>query len=583
MTVIPTLSRHPGEAAAPARAGSPPARLPRTPRQRGRDACAVPLLAALVAAFGVALASPVRLEVPPAGRVVLLPIDDRPAVAQFAQMIGAIADCEVVIPPPPMLGRFTRPGDTAALQQWLRRQDYSKVDALVVSVDMLAYGGLIASRTHKVTTERALDSLEFFRWFKREHPGIPVYAFSVLMRVAPTADAASRSWGEDLARWSELKDRAARTADASLQAELERTERRLPPAVMEDYLAARKRDLAVNLAAIDLRSRKQIDTLILLQDDARLYGLHRLDQRVISSRLKELGLESEVPVYNGADEGSLALVSRAVLVKSRAPVNVFAVYSSARARKVTAPFEDRPLEFTVANQLRGSGATPVDTEEASDYRLYVNAPETTEAEFEVFVDAMTRDMKSGRPVALADVLFPAPHHSGADQRVIRRLEEQDLFDRFTGYAAWNTAGNTLGTAIPHANMRILAIRKFASDPERAARTLVAHLEFLLHRFAGDYLYHDVVRFEINGRLRKQAGADTNEFTPAVHGQVNAETVGKLRPLVMELFDRRFKGRDYGSVRITGLRDLDIVLPWPRTFEVTIRYRMEYELRHGPRR
>lgn len=52
----------------------------------------------------------------PAGYITLLPIDDRPAVGQFAQMVGKIADHRVTMPPREMLGRFTQPGDTARIE-----------------------------------------------------------------------------------------------------------------------------------------------------------------------------------------------------------------------------------------------------------------------------------------------------------------------------------------------------------------------------------------------------------------------------------------------------------------------------------
>jgi hypothetical protein len=179
----------------------------------------------------------------PAGRIVLIPLDDRPAVAQFAQMIGGIADHEVVMPPMEMLGRFTTPGNVPQIIEWLGLVDYSKyknylstktepkyklsakdvftpedraktlkfikmvdysdVSALVVSVDMLAYGGLVASREPGVTQQEALSRLDFFRWFKHEHPEIPIYAFNVLMRVAPTASSYTRNWRDDVSRWAD--------------------------------------------------------------------------------------------------------------------------------------------------------------------------------------------------------------------------------------------------------------------------------------------------------------------------------------------------------------------------------------------
>jgi hypothetical protein len=522
----------------------------------------------------------------PAGYVVLVPVDDRPAVAQFAQMIGAVADHKVILPPADMLGRFTTPGDTARIDAWLRAQDYARVDALVVSVDMLAYGGLVASRAPQTSLEEARRRLEFFRWFRQKHPRVPVYAFNVLMRVAPTASAATRGYHGKLARWAELKDRVPKTKDQQLAAELERLERELDLKVIEDYLSARRRDLQINLAMLDLVKENVVNSLILLQDDARVYGLHRQDQEVLRARLKELGLERRVPVYNGTDEGALSLVSRAVLDKFRSKVRVAVVYSSEKSRQIIAPYEDHPLQFTVESQIRAAGGEIVNYRESPDYTLYVNAPETTEREFELFTKVLIDEIKSGRPAALADVLFPAPHRSGADERLVEALKREGVVDKLTGYAAWNTAGNTLGTAIPHANMRVF-FRKLNDRPDRAARATAAHLEFLLHRFAGDYLYHDIVRAEINRELRRNSPDATDEFTPEVYARVNKEVEARLRPLVEKFFADHFKGRTHTlafyrgvkrTVTITGLRDLKIYLPWPRTFEVTIDYKFDYELK-----
>ncbi len=524
-------------------------------------------------------------EIPYAGKILLLPIDDRPAVAQFAVMIGAIADYQICMPPMEMLGRFTTPGDTEKIGAWLRNQDYSKVDALILSIDMLAYGGLIASRSPRVPTEKAKERLQFFRWFKKKHPQIPVYAFNVLMRVAPTADASTRPWRDDLARWAELKDRAPKTGDTKLAAELAALEQKLDQTLRDDYLSARKRDLQIHLAALDLVRDRMINSLIFLQDDAREYGLHRQDQEILHKRLAELHLEKAVPVYNGADEGSLSLVSRAILEKSQKPVKVAVVYSSQKSRKVIAPFEDHPLEYTVEHQILSSGAKPAADGEAGDYTLYVNAPETSAADFQMFASRLIEDLQKGRKAALADVLFPPPHYSGADERLIRLLEANRLPDKLTGYAAWNTAGNTLGTTIPQANMRALFQTRTKENPYRAARALSAQLEFLLHRFAGDYLYHDIVRFDINRQLRKEAVDRTDEFDDQTYLRIDRLVQEQLKPKIEDYFARFFQGRKYSlglektdhSVKILALERLWIRLPWPRTFEVAIEYSFAREM------
>jgi hypothetical protein len=521
----------------------------------------------------------------PLGRIVLLPLDDRPAVAQFAQMIGAIGDYEVIMPPQEMLGKFTTPGDTKKIREWLSIVNYSKIDAIVISVDMLAYGGLVASRAPNTAQNEAIKRLEFFHWLKSKHPTVPVYAFNVLMRVAPTASKETRAWRDDLARWAELMDRAPKTNDAKLQAELAQLKSRLDRQVVDDYLMARRRNLQVNLAMVKLYEERVIENLIFLQDDAREYGLHRHDQLILRERLKARGIDDEVPIYNGADEGSLSLVARAVLDKQKQKIKVAVVYSSEKGRKVIAPYEDHPLEFTVENQIKAAGGQIVSASESPDYTLYVNAPETTASEFTMFSKNLVADLKVGKPVALGDVLFPAPHFSGADERLVAILRAENLIDKLTGYAAWNTAGNALGTAIPAANLRIFS-KQITDAPERAARANASHFEFLLHRFAGDYLYHNIVRFEINAQLRKPPAIPTDEFTNEMYNRINKQVQEKLQPLIEKFFAEHFQGRRYSlgtfneqkrELKLNAIKGLKIYLPWPRTFESTIEYQFDYTI------
>ena len=523
-----------------------------------------------------------------AGYLVLLPIDDRPAVGQFAQMIGRIADHEVAMPPRELLGRFTQPGNVAKLDEWLRAQDYRKVDALIVSLDMLCYGGLVASRTHAASEESALRQLEFFRWFKKQHPRKPVYVFSTIKRVAPTATAKTRGTHDKLARWAELKDRVAKTNDDKLKTELAQLESELAPSAIADDLAARKRNLNVNLAALELVKQNLINEMVLLQDDAREFGLHRQDQAKLRERLKELKLETRVPIYNGADEGSLSLVSRAILDKFQSKARIAVVYSSEKSKTTIAPYEDHPLQFTVESQIRAAGGVVVKDNEPFDYRLYVNAPATERGEFNQFVGKLLAELKAQRPVALADLLFPAPHHSGADERLIEALKREKLIDALVGYAAWNTAGNTLGTAIPAANLRTFFRNKLNDLAVRGARAEAAHLEFLLHRYVGDYLYHDLVRPVANANLRKAVGDGTvtYELTPELYAAANKEVAERLKAETENFFAEYFQGKTYTysyqgrrahSFTVEALKDLNIYLPWSRTFEAVVEYQVTTKL------
>src|SRR6188472_2703815 len=97
--------------------------------------------------------------VPPSSRlarIAMVPLDDRPVGLQSAQLAGAIADAEVIGPPRYRLGHFTAEGDADGIAEWLDGLDLTSIDAVIVSTDMLAYGGQIASRRPSPSQEKAL-------------------------------------------------------------------------------------------------------------------------------------------------------------------------------------------------------------------------------------------------------------------------------------------------------------------------------------------------------------------------------------------------------------------------------------------
>jgi hypothetical protein len=100
--------------------------------------------------------------------IALIPLDDRPCNVRFPEQIAAIGGEKLVMPPVDSLGRFHTPGQYSPIERWL--YELRPVEALIVSVDMLAYGGLVASRKPTVAVEEALERLEAIRAFRKAHP-----------------------------------------------------------------------------------------------------------------------------------------------------------------------------------------------------------------------------------------------------------------------------------------------------------------------------------------------------------------------------------------------------------------------------
>ena len=95
----------------------------------------------------------------------------------------------------------------------------------LVSVDMLAYGGLVASRTAGCTTEQALARLDVLKTLQRS--GTPVVAFAVLPRLSLRTSEAQAPYERILANWAASGGKSPPED--------------VPAAIFEEYLAVRGR------------------------------------------------------------------------------------------------------------------------------------------------------------------------------------------------------------------------------------------------------------------------------------------------------------------------------------------------------
>lgn len=516
-------------------------------------------------------------------RVLLVPLDDRPPCLQFPVMQGLIADAEVIAPPREMLGRFTRPGDTERIAAWVRAQDLARFDAVVVSIDMLAYGGLVNSRVHRTPLDRALKSLDLLRDIKARAPRLPVYAFNVIMRLAPTSDGANEAYREKLSKWAEISPERGR--DARLAEQVTQLEKEIPAAALADYQRARARNLAVNRAGVRLVAGGNIDYFILAQDDAKPRGVHVADREQLSAMVRELKLNSRVAVQPGADEVGMLLLARALTKKYAYAPRVAAIYSSEEKRRSVAPYEDRPLHKSVSFQIAAAGAREVDNRAEADILFYVFASRAETGAAEKFAAEIARAVSGGRRVIVADIDFKGDVQGG-DKKFTEELRRLDVFPRLFGYASWNTAGNTIGTALPHGILYALAVdRLAASSPARFKRIGLAQTKFLLHRLIDDYAYHSLVRGDVNRDYAKARGLDRNRLDAEGESLLENFIRAEMRPHVeslwrdfvrrpLEIYDNRRGGLSLVPTSVSNFR-LD--LPWGRTFEAEVDFDVEVSL------
>ena len=83
-------------------------------------------------------------------KICFIPIDNRPVCYTLAQQICAMdSEIELFIPPREMLGGLKRTSDIDGIIDWMEK--LSETDSMILSLDTIAYGGLIPSRRGKET------------------------------------------------------------------------------------------------------------------------------------------------------------------------------------------------------------------------------------------------------------------------------------------------------------------------------------------------------------------------------------------------------------------------------------------------
>ena len=164
-----------------------------------------------IALLATTVAAPLADSRTARARVALVPLDDRSPNLQMPVMLGAVADAEVLTPPRGVLGRDLKTGDGVAVAQWLDGLDLSTFDAVIVSTDMLAYGGLAGSRVPRVFEAEARQRLAALERLKQRRADLRIYAFGTMPPPAAEghSDAVRQARVRNLAINGVLTEKAA--------------------------------------------------------------------------------------------------------------------------------------------------------------------------------------------------------------------------------------------------------------------------------------------------------------------------------------------------------------------------------------
>lgn len=497
-------------------------------------------------------------------KIMYIPLDERPCNYQYPSMIAGLKDdIELIIPPLDLLGKKKEEADTDRLWNWMK-DNIVNCNALVLSIEMFVYGGLVPSRIHHMSIDECLERLQRIKLIKEINPGIKIYASNLIMRT-PSYNSSDEEpdyygdYGKDIFTFGYLTDKEKRgiiTPEEIKQ--IEALKNQIPSEYLNDYIERRKINLAINQAAIMLVKNGFIHFLSIPQDDCSEFGFTPMDHTVVERRISNWRLNFKIYNYPGADEVGCTLLSRAYNEYYFRRPKVYTVYSSVYGPFIVPHLEDRPIGESVKAHITAAGGWIADSPDESDFILLINTPgkemqasiyqkekDITYSSYRnlrEFAENIKKYIIQGKKCVVADVAFI----NGGDTELVYMMDDLNIMDHLYGYAGWNTVCNTMGTAIATG----LIGYDSNNDNER-----IYNLAF---RFMEDWCYQSIVRQDVT----------LNEIQNINGGSTSlGDNENKITAVIKDRLNRHWSEHIKNS-----FKDFDIVVdkvyaPWHRMFEI----------------
>ena len=504
------------------------------------------------------------------GRIVLVPLDGRPPCRQLMLDAADVAGTEIAALPYEMQDYYTMPGETKEAQKWLR-ENLAQSDAAIISIDQLLYGGLLAAREADKSSAEIEAFIAYLRELHAAHPTVPLYAFSILPRMIPPASIDDYYDNKYLLAYSRLADRYALCGDPEDAAKMQELEEKINPASLAQYLEQNER---LSHALIELVKEGTLERLLIGQDDGEKYSIPNIEKRHLQAFLIEEQIPKEkAAIVHGADELALTLLAAISAAKSGHRPQIFLDWNDESTPDEILPFMAVSLRETAMEKVAVVGGECTASAASADFVLFISAgSEETLSSRRKSVERIERHLASGTPVALVDL----SRHFAAEETLLPLLIERGApIEGLRSYAGWNTASNSVGTALSQAAIFTAAREKAATRDEILALH-AANLKLLNNRFLEDYFYLKDVITLVNTNLKKNGtknvyDLDLERDYLAATAMLRKAMGDRLQTFKSTKACRRpfrihLPGGESAELTVYDLQT-DMSFPWPRTFEI----------------
>ena len=440
-------------------------------------------------------------------KICFIPIDNRPVCYNLAKDICEIDEAiDLLIPPRELLGSLVKTANINEILNWLKQ--IPKCDAIILSLDTIAYGGLIPSRRSSESFSEIQARIENLKEILKEKES-KIYAFSSIMRIS------NNNYNEEEKEyWKDYGEKIFRYSYSG-----GKDNDNIPQEIIEDYLQTRKRNFEINKLYLEWQKDGFIDTLVFSKDDCAEFGFNVNE----ANQLEALGGK----VKTGADEIPLTLLARAI----KKDIKIYVEYTEPDCNNLISNYEDVSIEKSVQGQLELARFEQVQDKNRADLILIVN--NFREQQGELVMGWQTGPKSeylpsfdiTKIPYAIADVRYA----NGADNDFVEKFLPQINLNNFYGYSGWNTSANSLGSLLAGIKVKFNA-KIYRENAFKKLQTI---------RFLDDWAYQANVRAKIDK---------------------TCEISGLMKP---------FEDKISQIFPLTNSFNLNYTYPWNRKFEIEI--------------
>ena len=499
-------------------------------------------------------------------KVLLVPLDSRPPCGQLVANNGRTAGIEIILPPSETMDFYTLPGDTSKMRKWLY-DEIKKCDEAIISIDQLLYGGLIASRNKTIKDEDITALAEYLKKLHGDNPNIKIHAFSILPRMNPPDFVEKYQDRKKLMEWSRLVHKYDDNPLSETAEKIQVLEEEIPSEQIKAYTEIYNRNLRLNCLLAKLVADGTLEDLSFGQDDGEVYSLPNLKLKEFMHYLhKNQIAKDKLAIVHGADEVALSILTN--IISRSNSFKVYVDYSSEKAAIKVMPYMAICNQDTAHERLNFHHDIIVSTPEEADYILFISATdEETMDRRRYNAEKLLDYQQSGKPVALVDL---SKSFIAQEALLPILLKENFPVNSLIAYAGWNTASNSIGTAVSQAEIYLTALNQGLEQD----RVVYSNLSNLNNRICEDYYYLKDVIDLVNINLKKKGYSNVydldleHNYKWAVDMMEAAMNQRLVQYKTSDAFTKSFwlKNTEYA---VTDMQ-ISSYFPWPRTFEINLK-------------